>query len=773
MTLFELVAKLVLDTNEYNADVEKSKKIIEGFGDGMKKVGKLAAAAFGAAEVAVAAFAKSSVDTGMKFDSAMSQVAATMGTTVDQIGELRDYAQKMGQTTAFSASEAADAMNILAMAGYNTKDIISTLPAVLNMAAAGGLGIAQAADYATGIIAGFSNETLDASVIADKLAVVASSAKGDVASFGEGLSTVAGMANTTGQSMQDMTVALGILGNNNFAASEAGNALSRTLKNLYQPTDSARKAMEKLGVSAYDAEGKARPLQDVLIDLNSAVGDMDDKTKNATLSNIFDAATLKSVPALLNNATGAWDELAEKIGNSEGAAKDMANVQLDNLQGDITLFKSALEGAQIAVSDGLTPSLRDFVQFGTRAITGMTQAFQRNGISGAFDTFSRYLDIGLGKLLEGVPKYIETGMQLVTAVASGFVKAIPSIANAAVEVAQTVYNYFMENFPMFVESGIELLRSFGEGLVEGIPELLENALPMLLDFVEMIRENFGLIVDAGLELIVNFAKGIINALPILIEYVPQIVTSVARMINDNMPKIIATAFNLLVLFGAGLIQNIPVLIANVGNIVTAIIQVISAFNWISLGTKVLTLIANGFKSLIMLPVNIFRNLGQSIITTFKNGFSWSSLGSNIITGIVNGIKSAGGAIKNALMDIAKGAFNAVKSFFGISSPSKLMRDAIGKFIPEGVAVGINANADSVYDAVGDLSRKTMDAFDFGTAEASYSNSQYTNLASEISSLKGAILGMNVVLDTGAMVGGLSDGIDRQLGLNATRRARGI
>lgn len=773
MTLFELVAKLVLDTNEYNADVEKSKKIIEGFGDGMKKVGKLAAAAFGAAEVAVAAFAKSSVDTGMKFDSAMSQVAATMGTTVDQIGELRDYAQKMGQTTAFSASEAADAMNILAMAGYNTKDIISTLPAVLNMAAAGGLGIAQAADYATGIIAGFSNETLDASVIADKLAVVASSAKGDVASFGEGLSTVAGMANTTGQSMQDMTVALGILGNNNFAASEAGNALSRTLKNLYQPTDSARKAMAKLGVSAYDAEGKARPLQDVLIDLNSAVGDMDDKTKNATLSNIFDAATLKSVPALLNNATGAWDELAEKIGNSEGAAKDMANVQLDNLQGDVTLFKSALEGAQIAVSDGLTPSLRDFVQFGTRAITGMTQAFQRNGISGAFDTFSRYIDVGLGKLLEGVPKYIETGMQLVTAVASGFVKAIPSIANAAVEVAQTVYNYFMENFPMFVESGIELLRSFGEGLVEGVPELLENALPMLLDFVEMIRENFGLIVDAGLELIVNFATGIINALPILIEYVPQIVTSVARMINDNMPKIIATAFKLLVQFGVGLIQNIPVLIANVGNIVTAIIQVISAFNWISLGTKVLTLIANGFKSLIMLPVNIFRNLGQSIITTFQNGFSWSSLGSNIISGIVNGIKSAGGAIKNALMDIAKGAFNAVKSFFGISSPSKLMRDAIGKFIPEGVAVGINANADSVYNAVGDLSRKTMDAFDFGTAEASYSNSQYTNLASEISSLKGAILGMNVVLDTGAMVGGLSDGIDRQLGLNATRRARGI
>ena len=773
MTLFELVAKLVLDTNEYSEGMQRSMSLAEGFGDGMKKVGKLATAAFGAAEVAVAAFAKSSVDTGMKFDSAMSQVAATMGTTVDQIGELRDFAQEMGRTTAFSASEAADAMNILAMAGYNAEQQMETLPAVLNMAAAGGLGIAQAADYATGIIAGFSNETLDAATIADKLAVVASSAKGDVASFGEGLSTVAGMANTTGQSMQDMTVALGILGNNNFAASEAGNALSRTLKNLYQPTDSARKAMAKLGVSAYDAEGNARPLQDVLIDLNQSLDGMSEEAKNAQLSQIFDAATLKSVPALMNNATGAWDELAEKIGNSEGAAKDMANVQLDNLQGDITLFKSALEGAQIAVSDGLTPSLRDFVQFGTRAISGMTQAFQRNGISGAFDTFSRYLDIGLGKLLEGVPKYIETGMQLVTAVASGFVKAIPSIANAAVEVAQTVYNYFMENFPMFVESGIELLRSFGEGLVEGVPELLENALPMLLDFVEMIRENFGLIVDAGLELIANFGTGIINALPTLIEYVPQIITEVCRMINDNVPKVIATAFTLLVQFGVGLIQSIPVLISNAGNIITAIISVFSAFNWINLGSQVLTMIANGFKALIMLPVNIFRNLGQSIITTFKSGFSWSSLGSNIISGIVNGIKGAGGQIASTLMGFAKSAFDSVKSFFGIASPSKLMRDSIGKFIPEGMAVGITANADSVYKAIDDLSEGTMDAFGTIDASASYGSNQYASLASEISSLKGAILGMNVVLDTGAMVGGLSDGMDRQLGLNATRRARGI
>lgn len=792
MTLFELVAKLTLNTEDYEKEIGKSKDITAKLGDGLKSFGKLAAGAFAAAETAVAAFAKTSVDTGMKFDSSMSQLAATMGTTVDQIGELRDFAQEMGRTTAFSASEAADALNILAMAGYGAEQQMSTLPAVLNLAAAGGLGIAQAADYATGILAGFGLEMEDAERVSDMLAKTASSAKGDVASFGEGLSSVAGMARTTGQDIGDMSTALGILGNNNFAASEAGNALSRALRNLYQPSTTAVKAIEAMGLEAYDAEGKARPLQDVLSDLSFKLDGLSDQQKNNVLSQIFDAATLKSVPALLNavsintdniteslknsgvqwskyadsaysgeeildmamkeivtdvrtygmtneeimdsiskqygltaadaetainsvreslaNETSDWDELSKTINDSAGAAKDMADTQLDNLAGDITLFKSALEGAQIALSDQLSPSLREFVKFGTRALSGMTARFQKDGLSGMMDTFSQYLKIGIEKFTAMMPDFINAGMQLLGAVTTGFVNALPTMVAGVGQIFMMFYNTFMEQLPIIVQSGIEMLHSLSEGLVTAVPEFLAQALPMLLNFTEMLRENFGLIVDAGIDLIKNLMTGLIDALPTLIEYVPEIVTSICRMINDNMPKIIATAFELIVQLGAGLVKNIPVLIKNVGSIVTAIISVISAFNWLSLGSKVLQLISNGFKSLIMLPVNIFKGLGRSIIQTFQNGFSWSSLGQNIINGIVNGIKAFGGHIKDTLMGFAKNAWSSVKSFFGISSPSKLMRDTIGKYIPEGLAVGITANADSVYDAMDDLSQATVEAY---------------------------------------------------------------
>ena len=212
----KVFVKILADDSGLNSSLDSAKTKTSGLGQMLGGAMKVGAAAIGAATTAMVAFGKSAIDTGKQFDSSMSQVAATMGTTVDKIGELRDFAQTMGATTAFTASQAADGLNILAMAGYDAEKQMETLPTVLALASAGGMDLAQSADYLTGIMAGFGVEGNQAGKVADYLAKVSASAKGDVSSFGEGLSTVAGMAKTTGQSFEDMTVALGILGNNNF-----------------------------------------------------------------------------------------------------------------------------------------------------------------------------------------------------------------------------------------------------------------------------------------------------------------------------------------------------------------------------------------------------------------------------------------------------------------------------------------------------------------------------------------------------------------------------
>lgn len=572
MSLLSLVATLSLDSSKYEQGLNDAEGKAKGFGSaltgGLKTAAGVAVKAVAAAGAAVTAFAGQSVKVGAGFDSAMSQVSATYGYSVAELNDktseasqnfemLRNYAQEMGASTAFSASQAADAMNILAMAGYDAKEVVDTLPDVLNMAAAGGLSIADAADYATGIIAGFSNETLDAGTIADKLATIASSAKGDVQSFGEALSTVAGMANTTGQSMNDMTVALGILGNNNVSASEAGNALSRTLKNLYQPTDSAAEGLADLGVSAYDAEGKARPLQDVLIDLNKGLDGMSDAQKNAALSKIFDAATLKTVPALLNNATTSWNELDAALQDSAGAAEKMAAVQLDNLEGDITLFKSALEGAQIAISDGLTPTLREFVQFGGTALQDMTMAFKEGGLDGLMEAFGTALSEGLNKIIEMLPTVVDAGMKLLGALGQGILDNIPQIVDAAVKIVKQLLDGIVQALPLLADGAIQIILELSNGLIEVLPELVPAVVEVILKILDALVENAPMICDAGIQIIFALVEGIINSLPTLLEQAPVILAKWVAVIIENSVKMFEASHKIVEMMAQGIVNNLP------------------------------------------------------------------------------------------------------------------------------------------------------------------------------------------------------------------------
>ena len=390
----------------FDAYAEKANKI----GGTITKVGE----AIMPASIATVGLGTAAVKTAANFDTSMSQVQATMGLTKDSTSKLNGetvntmdalskLARTMGKDTKFSASEAADAINILAMAGMDTDDIYSALPATLNLAAAGNIGIAQAADYATGIMSGFGMKTQDASKVADVLAVTASSAKGSVSDFGAGLAQAAGQASITGQSFEDTATALGILGNHNISAAEGGNMLQRVLKNLYQPTSTAKEALDQLGVSAYDSEGKARPLQEVLTDLRGKLGELSEEDYNTVMGQIFDTASLRGANFLIQDSGEAFDNLRAKIGGASGAAEKMAEVQQDNLQGQLTILKSQLEELAISFGELLMPKIRevvgkiqDFVDKLNNMDEGQKQAIIRIGLVVAA---AGPLLIALGKMI--------------------------------------------------------------------------------------------------------------------------------------------------------------------------------------------------------------------------------------------------------------------------------------------------------------------------------------------------------------------------------------
>ena len=317
----------------------------------------------------LAAVGGAALTVGAKFDTAMSQVAATMGKSVDEVKELRDFAQEMGAKTAFSATEAAEALNYMALAGYDTETSMKMLPTVLNLAAAGAMDLATASDMVTdaGSALGLSIEETE--TLIDQMAKTASTTNTSVSQLGSAILTVGGTAKVMKGGPAELAQVLGLLADNGIKGSEGGTALRNMILSLSSPTDKAATTLEQLGIKVFDAEGNMRSMKDIMGDLGTSLSKLTDEERTQAIASIFNKRDLKSVNALLGTSSERWDEVAKSISDAGGSAEQMANTQLDNMQGSLTLLKSALEGAGIAISDVLAPYVRQLADFITNLVT--------------------------------------------------------------------------------------------------------------------------------------------------------------------------------------------------------------------------------------------------------------------------------------------------------------------------------------------------------------------------------------------------------------------
>ena len=338
------------------------------FGTNIPASTAIAGAAVAVLGAKILEIGQNAITTGMDFDESMAQVAATMGVTVDEVDNLRQFAQKMGETTAFSASQSADALNYMALAGYDAETSMRVLPTVLNLAAAGSMDLARASDMVTDAQSALGLSVDEAEVMVDQMAKTSSKTNTSVEQLGDAFLTVGGTAKTLKGGTAELAQMLGLLADNGVKGSEGGTALRNVILSLSAPTDKAAKAIESLGIQVFDAEGNMRAMPDIFNDMNDAMGNLTQEEKTNVLNDIFNKVDLKSVNALLGTSAERFDEVASAIDDAQGSAEAMANTQLDNLAGDVTLLESATEGFFIAVSDKLAPSLRDLAQFGTNTL---------------------------------------------------------------------------------------------------------------------------------------------------------------------------------------------------------------------------------------------------------------------------------------------------------------------------------------------------------------------------------------------------------------------
>lgn len=644
--------KAAIDSNSGSVSSWKDK--LSALGSVLGKIGKTVATAVTGATAAVTAFAKTSIDAGMSFDTSMSQVAATMGTTVDSISELRDFAMEMGANTAFSATEAADALNYMALAGYDSEESMSALPTVLNLAAAGALDLAEASDMVTDVQSALGLSMEESAELVDKMAKAASSSNTSVGQLGSAILTVGGTAKNLAGGTTELSTALGILADNGIKGAEGGTALRNIILSLSAPTEKAALALENLGITAFDEEGNLRPLNETFGDLNDALSGLTQESQINALNSIFNKVDLKSVNALLANSSDRFDELSAAIDNADGAAQAMADTQLDNLAGDITLFKSALEGAQILISDQLTPTLREFVQFGTDALSELSMAFTENGLTGAMEKLGEILGEGLNILIEMLPEFIDAGMQLLGAVGQGLLDNLPVIISAAQEIIMQLVSGIIAALPTVVSAALDIILALVNGIAEALPELLPAATAAIMEIVDGLIDNLPAILEAALVLIVALAEGLVKSLPEIIKRLPEIIEGILNFFIAEYPLIIKAGVDLLKM----LVENMPEILGNIGGAIAKIID--------------------------------------TILQKLKG--AWESMkdaGLDLIKGLWEGILAAKDWLWDKITGFASSVVDGFKDAFGIHSPSRLFRDEIGAQLAAGVGLGFTDEMRSV------------------------------------------------------------------------------
>lgn len=389
------------------------------------------------------------VDTGKSFEASMSQVTATMGLTTasEEYEVLSAAAKEMGATTKYSATQAGEALNYLALAGYSAENSVKALPTVLNVAAAGGIDLAYASDMITDSMSALGLEMSDLTGFSDKLAKTSQKSNTSVAQLGEAILTVGGTAKSLAGGVDELNTMLGLIADNGIKGAEGGTALRNIILSLSAPTDTAAAALKELNVQAFDSDGNLRELSDVFGDLNTALAPLTDEEKTQFLNKIFNKVDLKAVNALLGTTSTRFDELRGYVEDCNGAAAQMAETMSDNLEGDMQILNSSLEAVGVSTYEKFSGPMREAVQ----EITGIFDELNEkiNGELGdKLETLAEKLgdiavqaaefavDEGIPKLIDALGWICDHGDELLTAAETAGAMVIAykglSAANTAV-----------------------------------------------------------------------------------------------------------------------------------------------------------------------------------------------------------------------------------------------------------------------------------------------------------------------------------------------------
>lgn len=654
-------------------------------GSGVVALTKTITAATAAAAAAVGAIGAAAVNVGKEFETAMSQVQATMllDTSTAEgaaaMATLEEAARECGRTTAFSATEAAEALNYLALAGYNADEAATALPTVLKLAGAGAMDLAAASDMVTDSMSALGIEATESNLnsFADQLAQTASKANTSVSQLGDAILTVGGTAKGLAGGTTELNTALGILADNGLKGAEGGTHLRNMILSLQNPTGDASKALQSLGVDVYDAQGNMRGLNDIFKDLQSGMEGMTAAQKDSIISTLFNKTDLTAANAMLSNCTDRWDELSAAIENSAGACEDMYSIQLDNLDGDIKILQSGLSDLGISIYKDLNGPLREMTQLGTSMVEELSQAYSEGGMAGMVGAVGDCLSEAVNVIASYAPQVVSMGVDLIssfvqgiadnagqladtaaqvlTIFINGLFTLIPQVLLAGIDIITQLANSIASQLPTLITNGTQAIENLVSGITQRLPDIISAGLTLVQTLVSSLGANAPQLIAAAINLIGNLVLGIVSMLPQLLQMGIQLILSLAQGIISNLPLLLQMAVQIITQLVSGIVSMLPMLIQGGIQLIISLIQgIISNLgNIVQAAVQIVITLATGLIQAIPQLIAAIPQLIGAIIDTILNT-NWLDVGIQIIKGLIDGILSTGKSLWSAIKSLFTG-----------------------------------------------------------------------------------------------------------------------
>ena len=746
----------------------------------------------------VTALGTVSVKTAADFESSMSKVAAVSGATGSDLEALSKKAREMGSKTKFSASEAAEAMNYMAMAGWKTEDMLSGIEGVMNLAAASGEDLATTSDIVTDALTAFGLSAQDSGHFADVLAAASSNANTNVSMMGETFKYAAPIAGALGFSVEDTAEAIGLMANAGIKGSQAGTSLRTIMTNLSGDVKICSQNIGEVTIATTNADGSMRDLSDILADCRTAFSGLSESEKAAAAESLVGKNAMSGFLALMNAGEGDIAKLSGAIDNCNGAAQSMADTMNDNLEGQLTILKSQLQELAISFGEILLPAVKSIVSFLQGFINVLNS--MPDGMKQTIVTIA-LVAAALGPVLIIIGKVISAVGTIMTIVpkVAGVIKTVQGafaalnatmlanpivliIAAIAALVAAFIYLWNTnEEFRQFwinlwediKEIAIavwEALKAFFSAAWEAIKATAETIWNAIAGFFtglwEGIKNTFTTVVNA----ISTFLTTMWNTIKSVAETVWNAISTFFTTIWTAIKTVVTTVVTAISTFLTTAWNTIKTTITTVLNAIKSVFETI----WNAIKTAITTVV-NGIKNTITTVWNNIKITVSNVMTALKNAVStafstmWNGIkstvsgiyntiksgfdnavnfiknlassafnwGADIINGIVNGIKSCIGKVKDAVCSVA----DTIKSFLHFSVPDEGPLTEYESWMPDfmhGLAKGIEKSKSMVTDAVSGLAADMVINPQVNAGQMAFAGGGSVSSA-DLSSLVGAII----------------------------------